>query len=705
MTIRLDGPVTKGTKDNLIEGVRSSAMSEEAVGAVFKQTAVIASGLIDIYRTGIAEGEVGENGSGRASSDAIVAADPPTALIYGRVQSGKTVAMILTAALCLDNGFRVVVVLTTDNVALVGQTADRFRDLAGPRIFAGVKVAGSYDWEGQQDDLKQSVPTNGMVIVCAKNSVNLPEVMNFLQAVDAAAYPVLVLDDEADAATPDTTVAARAKGSTKAPAQPSRMYRLVVENKDPGELGFSLRERLPHSLYVQVTATPYVLFLQKEGERLRPSGTYLLEPGSGYTGGEAYFGSFDASDTAAVPEAPIVLVDATESATIKREVPNGLVRSIDFFLLSACALSRAEQGWPKGGLKHLSHTSHTTTEHKIVSEHITGHLNHVRRTLASDDGEAYFALAFAELLRTVPDAPSLSDLLKVCRRALPHADVYRVNSKVKPLSYGPRLNFLVGGNILGRGLTIGNLLVTYYVRQAKVSQMDTVWQHARMFGYRKAYLSYTRVYLPRQLATRFSELHEGEELLRRAVNDGDIQTILIRLPASSRATRPNVVDPNIVRGIRAGRKQVNPAGWIEDRAAARKIVKLLSNGNPALLEDSPRDQRGATLSFEQCIELIQNVPVAKDDIWDRDVITALFKSYEEKADSGELFVYVRELAPTSRDRTKGRLSGDEIELLRRKKDGLPALALLHIGEFPSPDAWFPTVVMPANSPGFVFSND
>lgn len=667
MMIRLDGPTTRGTKANLIEGVRSSRMSEDAVDAVFSQTAAIASGLVEIYSKHIADGEVGKDGSGFASSGSILASSPPTALIYGRVQSGKTVAMVLTAALCLDNGFRVVVVLTTDNVALVGQTADRFRDLAGPRVFAGVKVAGSYDWKGQEEDLKRGLSGSGLVIVCAKNSVNLPEVMNFLQAIQAAAYPVLVLDDEADAATPDTTVAARARGGAKAPRQPSKMYRL--------------------------------------GERIRPSGTYLLEPGSGYTGGEAYFGSFDASDTATIPKPPIVLVGATEGATIKTAIPEGLARSIEFFLLSACALANANARWPESGFKHLSHTSHTKTEHRTVYEHINAHLNKIRKILSEDSGEEHFRSSYTELLKTISDAPPLSELLGICKKNIYQSDVYRVNSEVKPLNYGPRLNFIVGGNILGRGLTISNLLVTYYIREAKVSQMDTVWQHARMFGYRESYLEYTRVYLPRQLAKRFSELHEGEELLRRAVVDGDVQTKLIRLPSSSRATRPNALDPNIVRGIRAGRIQVNPASWFEDRAASKRVAKLLYKANPAFLEDLPRDQRGAILTVAECVELVQNVSVAKDDIWDRDVITALFKSYIDRDKQIGLFVYVRELDPNSADRTRGRLSGQEIDLLRKKNVGLPALALLHVGQLPLPAAWFPTVVMPANSPGFVFSNE
>ena len=43
----------------------------------------------------------------------------------------------------------------------------------------------------------------------------------------------------------------------------------------------------------------------------------------------------------------------------------------------------------------------------------------------------------------------------------------------------------IGGNKLGRGVTIKNLLVSYYGRNPKRAKADTVLQHARMYGYRK----------------------------------------------------------------------------------------------------------------------------------------------------------------------------------------------------------------------------
>ena len=53
---------------------------------------------------------------------AVVPNRPPTGLVYGRIQSGKTRAMIASTALAFDNGFRVSVVMTSNINDLVSQT-------------------------------------------------------------------------------------------------------------------------------------------------------------------------------------------------------------------------------------------------------------------------------------------------------------------------------------------------------------------------------------------------------------------------------------------------------------------------------------------------------------------------------------------------------------------------------------------------------
>src|SRR6185369_14700514 len=97
---------------------------------------------------------------------------------YGRIQSGKTVAMIALVAAAIDNGFRVVVVLTSDNNKLVAQTADRFGALEGPlTLDATVREA----WATDQKHISKNLSQSGVVFVCSKNKSRLDDLINFLE--------------------------------------------------------------------------------------------------------------------------------------------------------------------------------------------------------------------------------------------------------------------------------------------------------------------------------------------------------------------------------------------------------------------------------------------------------------------------------------------------------------------------------------------
>jgi len=704
MPIRTNGPVTQGTRQNLINGLRTKPMSEVAVDAVLRQAADFTRRIAETYEQDIAAGEVGINGSAVASEDPIVATREPTALMYGRVQSGKTAAMNLTAALCIDNGFRVVVVLTANSLALVEQTANRFKTLDGPRVLSTV-MDDLYEWEGQEADLARDVAQEGLVLVCAKDAIHLPRVIEFLRQIDAPSYPAIVFDDEADAATPDTTLAARSSGRPNAPAIPSTIHRRVVENVAPNEEGESISEILPHSILVQATATPYLLFLLRRTSRLRPTNTFLLEPGEGYCGGEAFFAGFDPD--AARPASPIVLVPDQEAQAIaRRRVPQGLAASINFFLVAAVAKERQDGTWPDKGFSHLSHTSPRINQHTTVANHIERHVNDLRRQLRADlaGADGLFAAAHAELRRTVQDAPSIGALAPSIYEALRQTEVIRVNSQTDAPQYGPRVNFLVGGNILGRGLTIDDLLVTYYIREAQTPQMDTVWQHARMYGYRLPLMPYTRVFLPRRLATRFKEIHESEEqlreILRREQNGEDVP---IRIAARSRATRPNATEPSVLQVYSGNLDQLTPRFIERDATSSTQVRRKLADlGVPIDVPD--RERRTTRIPFDDAIELVEMIPIRGGDPgrWSPGAMSAIMESFREQY-AGTVPVYARRLEqePPEGGWIRGRLSGPEIALIRGDANGVPALALMYLGGAERPTGWYPTMVMPAGAATYI----
>lgn len=76
----------------------------------------------------------------------------------------------------------------------------------------------------------------------------------------------------------------------------------------------------------------------------------------------------------------------------------------------------------------------------------------------------------------------------------------------------------VGGNMLGRGLTIRNLNVTYMYRDSKVTQIDTLYQRARWFGYKASYFDICRVYMTKDLKYKFIDTVENENDMWTSIN-------------------------------------------------------------------------------------------------------------------------------------------------------------------------------------------
>ena len=61
--------------------------------------------------------------------------------------------------------------------------------------------------------------------------------------------------------------------------------------------------------------------------------------------------------------------------------------------------------------------------------------------------------------------------------------------------------------MLGRGLTLKGLAITYIIRTAKgLSTADTVTQRARWFGYKSKYLDLCRVYAVEKIVKDFKVL-------------------------------------------------------------------------------------------------------------------------------------------------------------------------------------------------------
>lgn len=699
----MDGPVVTATMDRLESGYSGRPLPRHEVEEIRAQAGRLMSDVLKVYDEAVAHREVGLNGSARAAADTVRGGDCPTGLLYGRVQSGKTNGMILAAALAFDNGFRTIVVTTTDNVALVKQTAARFRVLDdGPLVYAST----SGQWELDADNIARHLSSNGVIFVCSKNSAHISSLIATLQRVGATEYPALIFDDEADQGSLDTTTAKRSAGGASAPAQGSTTFRLLMNNDAPQEGGESIRESLRHNVFIQVTATPYGLLLQSKGSPSRPTFARLLEPGTGYTGGDHFFTRAQVVG----PQPPLVLVDPAETAGVNEDAqrtPEGLARAIAFFLLAATSLELQRKRAEPEGYKLLCHTSPKQVDHDGFAQAIRAYV----AQLLGDDGHVapsqrhHFEWAYAELTRTVPNAPSFDELERRLARRLPQRKILVVNAAADPTEFGSAYNFLIGGNILGRGLTIDNLLVTYYLRMPRTTQMDTMLQHARMFGYRATIMPFTRVFLSQMLAARFNQITENEAALRELLaSQSSSEPVPVQVVGNLRATRANVLDANAIGCIRAGQQCFPAIPATRPEAIGNSTARI-----EALLSEvlgvpwSDRMHEYVDCSLDQLVQLVSTIrngdPDGED--WDPEVLAPVLRSISPIC-GGRAAVYVREFQTQREVIVGGALSSAEHD--RARKMGKPVLYLMREpgNGWPSP-FWYPGLVFPKSMPNQVFN--
>jgi hypothetical protein len=139
-----------------------------------------------------------------------------------------------------------------------------------------------------------------------------------------------------------------------------------------------------------------------------------------------------------------------------------------------------------------------------------------------------FARSLALLSQSIP---ALEEVLAAVKVALheEHITITKVNSdddvaalldSSGQLKLRSPLNIFLGGQVLDRGVTLAGLVGFYYGRRPNKFQQDTVQQHSRMYGYRRADLAVTRFYTSTPIRHAMGQMEEFESSLRRAIESG-----------------------------------------------------------------------------------------------------------------------------------------------------------------------------------------
>jgi hypothetical protein len=316
-----------------------------------------------------------------------------------------------------------------------------------------------------------------------------------------------------------------------------------------------------------------------------------LDSGTGYIGGDVYFAS-NSPYLVDVPLDEVSRLKTTSDAPVFR--PEGLKRAVCTFLVGAS--SRLASG-SEAAYSLLVHVSLKTKDHNLLRSLIQDYVDKLSIALrlggaSKDDAQRRKELeeAYTELGKTAASSLSpLDKVLEVMSELIASADVQVLNSTSdeKQARYDSPFNILIGGTKLGRGVTIQGLLVTYYGRESKNPQMDTVQQHARMYGYRSHDLPLSRIFLPPELAAYFRGLTLSENELREWLGSlSELKIHPLVVPNGMKATRSNVLNPNTIGYYTPGRSY-SPSPALFQRFTDYRRTELLDGllglprrGNP-----------------------------------------------------------------------------------------------------------------------------
>lgn len=492
-------------------------------------------------------------------------------LVVGNVQSGKTAHYAGLINRAADAGYRVIIVLAGMHNVLRRQTQLRLdqdflgfdtsgvsgsggRRPIGVGMLPGpVMLVDSLTTSQLNGDFNRVIAQNSnfapgerpFIFVVKKNGGVLKNLNRWIARLPAPSReaPLLVIDDEADQASPDT-------GDQGFLADGS-----FDEDYDPKRINGEIRKLLcafSRSVYVGYTATPFANIMihderiaEDYGADLFPS-TFIvsLSAPDDYFGPLAVFGRDDDADSVGLPV--IRHLDQTAEAWITdphdktlrpiwqghSRVPPSLSAAMRSFVI-ACA-ARSARGQVNTHRTMLVHVSRFQDVHDLVHAQVDAELKLIRNAVAADDPaemaglerlwvedfmpttEAMMPTVFGRSIRPV----NWSEVAAKLPEEIDRIQVAVANGRSRTgIDYdaaeaaGQSLSVIViGGDKLSRGLTLEGLSTSYFLRISR--QYDSLLQMGRWFGYRRGYSDLCRLYTTPDMEAWFRHLATVNEDLR-----------------------------------------------------------------------------------------------------------------------------------------------------------------------------------------------
>ena len=573
-------------------------------------------------------------------------------MMLGKIQSGKTRSFIGVISLALDNGYDLAVVLTKNSNALAKQTTARMKDEF--REFKDEDIIEIFDIMCMPPSMSQFELDKKMIIVVKKEKNNIPKLMEFIEQYGLHENKrCLIIDDEADFCS---------VGYDR--NKDSEAFDLRRIASQINELRLQLTCK-----FIQVTATPYSLYLQpetidlgndKEIRAIKPADTVLVPHGDGYIGGEYYFdrekhplGEYLFH---AISDKELQIIKSSDRRKFKDEEiltsdkAEGLRTSIMNFIVGGCVRIIQNGGNPRGKRNKFSfiiHTeiskaSHTRQENliSILIEKLEEEAKNNSQLLDKFIEESYNDISKSVEMYGF-EVPALEKVNTYVKRAINEQWVTKVivNSENDinalldddgQLRLRTPLNIFIGGQILDRGITIANLIGFYYGRAPQKMQQDTVLQHSRMYGYRsKEDLAVTRFYTTNDIYSRMSKINDFDTKLREDFEQGNLDKGVIFISKDEKGRvipcSPQKILISNTHVLRPG-KTATPVGFQTGyKSYIKKNIEAIDN----ILMDNNNGQLAGTfkISKEDACKIVKEIystiEIESDNCIDEKAFTSL----------------------------------------------------------------------------------
>ncbi len=481
---------------------------------------------------------------------------PVRGMVIGHVQSGKTASIAGLSAMAADHGWNLVIVLsgTLENLRL--QTLRRLvKDLnhSGNLHWVPIDQPSDDSPHGQraQDKHFRAGSTSRHLVVCLKNPKRLANLLDWIKKDKASLgqMQILIIDDEADQASINTAAGEQDR---------TTINQAIINLTQVEALSVN---------YVGYTATPAANFLNEgPGEGLYPQDFILSLPQSDkHFGPPQIFGAPDRGTEPLGIVSPISLKDLNAIGALHDDsgamIPESLADALRWFVCSASAFRTYGIVKP---VSMLVHTSQRQQHHENLAKalHVmllTADANQDEFIAACSKtwGEMCAKLRWEDFKARFPgygwlgglqDYPDFFVLIPHIKELLAEISAIQLDkegamayhrgihlcidncanngisdeNEVRRLIYPdpdgkdyPAFStafIVVGGSTLARGLTIENLVSTYFLRASVLG--DSLMQMGRWFGYRKGYELLPRIWMPKQTREKFEFLTLAEEDLR-----------------------------------------------------------------------------------------------------------------------------------------------------------------------------------------------